>query len=391
MRFVGTFGRVDTPKSHPYHSFMPVKQKRKSTTQLLVKIQNRQYLYQHSGSGIYYFKKKVRGKPNDKTQESLKTTDRNLAERRLRNRLRELEEVDTEVEHTSLEAILNIYEASFAGKSRKTLQTNKAIVNQFRKNWSHGLNIRIADIRPSQLNGWLATLEGRLKNTSYNRYAGFLKQIFDIAVNDRIIPENQNPFNGVKTRWKKPQRPERFIPTEEQFLAIIHSVRSQRYNAEASASADFLEFLGRAGLGQAEASSLTWGDVDFEANRLAIRRHKTDKRFYPPIYPKLKPLLERLYASAKSTEPNSKVFAIQDGKKALAAACERLNFRRFTQRNLRQVLIRELWQARIDRKLIAEWQGHSDGGKLIIDTYTQVFGDDDADYRKNELSKLLSA
>jgi hypothetical protein len=29
------------------------------------------------------------------------------------------------------------------------------------------------------------------------------------------------------------------------------------------------------------------------------------------------------------------------------------------------------------RKLISMWQGHRDGGKLIIDTYTEVFGGDD--------------
>ena len=27
-----------------------------------------------------------------------------------------------------------------------------------------------------------------LRNVTYNRYAGFLKQLFDIAVKDRIIP-----------------------------------------------------------------------------------------------------------------------------------------------------------------------------------------------------------
>jgi hypothetical protein len=41
-------------------------------------------------------------------------------------------------------------------------------------------------------------------------------------------------------------------------------------------------------------------------------------------------------------------------------------FPHFGQRNIRQVLIRRLWQSGIDYKLIAMWQGHRDGGKFWI-------------------------
>jgi hypothetical protein len=52
------------------------------------------------------------------------------------------------------------------------------------------LDIQVAEVKPSQLSEWLAIHEGRLKNTSYNRYAGFLKQVFQIALNDGIIARN---------------------------------------------------------------------------------------------------------------------------------------------------------------------------------------------------------
>lgn len=38
-----------------------------------------------------------------------------------------------------------------------------------------------------------------------------------------------------------------------------------------------------------------------------------------------------------------------------------------------------LWKSGVDKKLIAKRQGHQDGGQLIMDTYTEVFGGDDAD------------
>ena len=83
------------------------------------------------------------------------------------------------------------------------------------------------------------------------------------------------------------------------------------------------------------------------------------------------------------------MFQIKDAKAALASANKRLGFDPpFSQRNLRQSLIQRLWQAGIDVKLIAKWQGHQDGGQLILDTYTETFGSGDQQYVKDQLAKL---
>jgi hypothetical protein len=52
------------------------------------------------------------------------------------------------------------------------------------------LDIEVRQIRSSHLDEWLASQEKRLKNTTYNRYAGLLKQLFHIAVRDRVISES---------------------------------------------------------------------------------------------------------------------------------------------------------------------------------------------------------
>ena len=72
-----------------------------------------------------------------------------------------------------------------------------SFVKRLRETWAVGLDIEVRHVRPSHLDEWLAIHEARLKNTSYNRYAGCLKQMFDIAVNDRIIATS--PFGTVKT------------------------------------------------------------------------------------------------------------------------------------------------------------------------------------------------
>jgi integrase len=121
---------------------------------------------------------------------------------------------------------------------------------------------------------------------------------------------------------------------------------------------------------------------------MGVRRHKTQAIFYVPIYAHLLPLLEKIKNTGDDLSPEGRVFKINDGKKALSAACKRLNLHPFTQRNFRQFLIRRLWQSGVDYKLISKWQGHQDGGKLILDTYTEVFGSNDAIYESQQLSKI---
>jgi integrase len=186
-----------------------------------------------------------------------------------------------------------------------------------------------------------------------------------LALRDRIISDSP----AAHLKYIKRQKPIRLTPTWEQFKAIIADVRAQVFNADAQDSADFLEFLGLAGLGQAEAGSLTRADVDFEAGRIITFRHKTSQGFAIPIFPQLRPLLESL-CEGKSNQ--DKIFEIANAKHALTNACARLRFPPFNQRSLRRMFITRAIERGVDVKVIAEWQGHRDGGKLILDTYSHV-------------------
>lgn len=351
-----------------------------------VKIPNFPCLYRNTRTGAYYAEKKVKGK---RREMSLRTTDRKIAERRLKDWIGSLDKVDVEVEKTTLRALFQSFIRINKGKSDSSKDILNLVLGDFAKWWSHGLDFQVRKVRPSHLEEWLALQEEKHKNTTYNRYAGVLRQVFLQAVNDRIISES--PFDRVRTKSKRPQKPVRRVPTVDQLAAIVQSVRTQPGSAHAEDSANFLEFLGLAGVGQAEASSLTWDDVDFAKEQIQFRRHKTDQRFAVPIYAHLRPLLERLHKQAGGPIPaGQRVLQINDAKKALRNACIRLKLPHFSQRNLRQCLIRRLWQSGVDRKLIAKWQGHQDGGQLILDTYTEVFGADDVQYEQQQLAKLAA-
>ena len=158
-------------------------------------------------------------------------------------------------------------------------------------------------------------------------------------------------------------------PTFEQFKQIVADVRAQQFNADAQDSADFLEAMGLLGLGQAELGFLTRCDVDLEAGRIITFRQKTSTGFAIPIFPQVRALLERL---CKGKSNGHRIFEIANAKKALAGACRRLGYPPFTQRSLRRMFITRAIERGIDVKVIAEWQGHRDGGKLILDTYSHV-------------------
>jgi integrase len=140
---------------------------------------------------------------------------------------------------------------------------------------------------------------------------------------------------AIEADVSKPRDIERIVATTlAQFKGRL-DVRQQIFNPDAHDSADFLEFLGLAGLGQAEASSLKRNDVDFDRDHIITFRHKTRTGFAIPIYPQVRPLLERLCSGLKLGE---RFFKIRDAKKALAGACKRLELPHFTQQSLRRML-----------------------------------------------------
>ena len=149
-----------------------------------VKVPNVPGLYRNAISGRYYGSKKIRGRRKER---SLRTTDRKIAERRHREWISNLQRVDRECERMTLRELLGRFVAVNQGRAINTQKTNRSIIRKMIKAWPGGIDMEVRQIRPSHLDEWLAVHEPRLKNTSYNRYAGLLKQLFEIAVKDRIV------------------------------------------------------------------------------------------------------------------------------------------------------------------------------------------------------------
>jgi integrase len=373
----------------------------KKTKGIWTRIKREHGLYRYNPSGKYFARVRFRGKHY---RQKLETADLDFAKRKLRTFKDDLARTDATKGNTSFGEVLKDYTKTFSGggdstldkyftaladkdgaalseqgrkltADSKTKQDKLAIVKKLKQTWTGVDTVALRTVKPSMVEAWLAEHYGHLSAAAYNAALSVIRGAFDLAVNDRIILES--PVTGLTYRKrKKPIRP---TPTFEQFKAIVADIRAQRFNADAEQSGDFVEFMGLAGLGQAEVSAVKRSDVHLDGGYFAAYRYKTDTGFAVPIFPQLRPLVEKLCTSKKSHE---RLFLIEQARKAVASACTRLGFLRqlddgrlvpqFSQRSLRRMFVTRAIEKGIDIKTIAEWQGHRDGGKLILQTYSHV-------------------
>jgi integrase len=319
-------------------------------------------LYRYTSNGVYYARIKTDGK---EIRRSLGTTSREHAKRELKVLKEQQSQIDRSKSKMTLAELCDTYLRTIQHQKPKTIERKTLVVQRIKSDWPTGSLCQVAKIIPTDINLWLAGYD--FGPVSRNLHLACIKDILAMAVADRLIAVS--PAGNLKK--VKVAKPIRRTSTFEEFAAIVASIRAQEFNGhDADESADFVEFCGLAGLGQAEASALTWDDIDWKREQITTFRHKTKSGFAIPLYPQLRPLLERRYAQRAPGDP--KVFGIKDAKRAIAAACKRLKLPTYSHRSFRRMFITRAIERGVDVKVLAQWQGHKDGGKLILETYSHV-------------------
>jgi integrase len=346
---------------HKHATQSASKQKRKRD-EVWEKIKGVTGLYRYRSSGTFFANVRKSGKLHT---ESLHAKDLSTARRLLRDFKARLDRTDAKFGKISFVTWLEQHYWPTLKGSESTLAGKKRIIERVKETWLAARSQPMRDLKPSEVERWLTAEFGKWTSGYYNTGLTLIRDAFEKARIDRAVPDN--PAAALK--YRKRERPIRLTPTFSEFQAIIADVRAQVFNPDAQESADFLEFMGLAGLGQAEASSLTRAHVNFDSDTLIAFRCKTRQGFAVPIYPQLRPLLERL---CDGLRPNEHLFGIATARKALRRACARLDLPRFTERSLRRMFITRALELGVDVQTIARWQGHKDGGKLILDTYGHV-------------------
>lgn len=342
-------------------------------------------LYRYSSNGVYYALVKHEGKQK---RASLETTDKTVAKRKLSDFQRDLGKVDPSVGRLTLRELCVRYLATVRNQSPATLRRKKDIVARLLADFPAGADVQVVKVKTSDIQAWVSSYAPTKQNpnrrfgyASHNLYVECIQAIFRLAVADKMIINS--PANDVQR--KKFVKPVRITPTFEEFNAIVADVRGQRFNADAQVSGDFLEFMGSVGVGQAEITGLLRQHINLPKRQITFFRQKTKTPYTVPIYPQAEELVKRLIEKS-DLKPTHPLFPInlgkstkqestdktKDAKHALSAACKRLGYPAYTQRSLRRMFITRCIEKGIDVKVIASWQGHQDGGKLILGTYSHV-------------------
>ena len=234
------------------------------------------------------------------------------------------------------------------------------------------------------------------------------KLLFALARKDSLIfavPQWKVPTReatGREERYKLrtdgKQRALDVITTDE-FFDLVADIRNNGHKQEGISedSANWCALLGTTGLRKGELRELRWGNVRWEDRRLVLEgRTKSNRRGaqYLPLNPDAIRILRRMWASGHTREsyigPSGKerVKRVHKGSRnlndddyvspfltaqdALRRSCERLRIPTQTPHGLRHFFACECVDQGIPWTVLAEWLGHTDGGRVAAETYAHV-------------------
>ena len=106
-------------------------------------------------------------------------------------------------------------------KAKHTRDNDSAFANTLRS--SFPMRTAARNVRTGDILGWLnkQATSRKWKARTFNHYRLWLKQIFDLAVADRLITRDEHPFIGRLIKRQRLDRVVRNIPTADQFAAIV--------------------------------------------------------------------------------------------------------------------------------------------------------------------------
>lgn len=319
-------------------------------------------LYRARTSNIYYGVFKRAGK---QVKRSLKTTDKELAKRRLEELRQKVARLNTKAGGNILFADLSQRWFEFASSTMKpnSVHRRRSAINMLKP---HFINT-VRSISKADVERWAMV---RIKETAartFNIERETLIQIMDYALREGLILEN--PARVIPRR--KQPKPQIIIPTKEQFRTMLEKMRT---DCRAAESAYLCEFLAYSGCRVAEATAMRWGDVNFDLKNFIVTGGEAgtknhEARTVPLFAPLERLLLTMRDKLGKLPQAEDCMFSIQSAKKSMATACREAKLPHFTHHSLRHFFCSNAIEAGVDFKVIAGWLGHKDGGVLVAKTY----------------------
>lgn len=323
-----------------------------------------QNLYRLESSGTYYALLKRGGK---QIRKSLKTTDRQLASRRLN----ELRDRVSALNQTSGAGKLTFSKVADRWLAKHEVHLKEKSVSRL-EICLKGLrpafgDVPVRNISTQHCEKWLRTRGKKISPSSYKHERRVLLAVLDYAVQEGLLLENR-ARKAVPIR--KIPKSKITIPTRDQFAKLVAAIREA--DIRARPAGDLVELLGYSGMRLGEATNLCWGDIDWDRGTFTVtggeQLTKNLEVRVIPLFPAMRELLERIRGGAQP-EPDARVIPIDNAKTAIINACKNAKLPSFMHHSLRHYFCSNAIEAGIDFKVIAGWLGHKDGGYLVAKTY----------------------
>ena len=322
-------------------------------------------LYRLESSGGYYALIKKGGK---QFRRSLKTKDRKLADRRLKELKGQIGCLTlTDDAKLGFEAVANRWLESIKHTLAEGTITQREIRIKNLSPFFKGIPLR--NITPAQCESWAIKRGAKLASQTFVHELETMRNVFTYALKHGLI------LSSPATTIKRPKvsNSKVVIPSREQFTKLVAQIRQSDGRADSQrkskAGADLVEFLAFSGARIGEARASAWEDVKFENNMIWLHGTKSeDSDRLIPMPAALREFLLRL--KNESTEPpQGKILQTDSAKKCLATACKKLASPKFTHHDFRHFFATTCIESGVDIPTISRWLGHGDGGALAMRVY----------------------
>jgi integrase len=336
-------------------------------------------LYRYTPKNTYYAWIKISGK---KIKKSLRTQDRKLAERRLKDFRSKAERIDLDSESRRIlfeELGKNWLQLHNSSLKPSSAQRNERCVRELNRFFKGS---RVSDLKRTDCQNWEVKRGKNLSSSTFNKDLEVLRALLDYAVERGVMLDN--PASGLKRR--KIQSKAVIIPTHGEFDELLAGIR--KLDGRANEALNLVQLLAYSGMRLGEAVNIVWNEVDFAKGCFTVSGGEVGTKNRQirvvPLFPKLRKFLEILCAE-KEARPRSKIIAIQSAKKAIITSCKNGGLPHFTHHCMRHYFVSNAIEKNIDFKTIAAWVGHSDGGMLVAKTYGHL-----RDTHSYEMAQLMN-
>ncbi len=322
-------------------------------------------LYRLESSGGYYALIKKGGK---QFRRSLKTKDRKLADRRLKETKEQIGCLSlTDDAKLGFEAVANRWLESIKHTlADGTIQQREIRIKNLAP-FFKGTSLR--SVSAFQCERWAIERGAKLATQTFVHELETMRNVFKYAQQHGLILSN--PATTIKrpkvTFTKAP------IPSRQQFVKLVAQIRQSDGRADSQRKskdgADLVEFLAFSGARIGEARAAAWGDVKFENNMIWIHGTKSEQSDrLIPMTASLRDFLLKLKAEF-NPEPTTRILKTGSAKKCLATACVNLEFPKFSHHDFRHFFATTCIESGVDIPTVSRWLGHSDGGALAMRVY----------------------